>query len=47
MSIVERIMEAAPYKAAAARTPTTHNENYPKFDEPDMRDTAGEAGTSS
>ena len=25
----EQVLEAAPYKAAAVRPPTTHHENYP------------------
>ena len=27
-SNIERVLEAAPYKAAAVRPPTTHHENY-------------------
>ena len=37
-------LEAAYHKAATVRLPTTHHEN---LGEPDMRDTAGEVGTSS
>ena len=26
---IEQVLEAAPHKAAAVRSPTTHHENYP------------------
>ena len=43
-SNTEQVPEATPHKAPTIRPPTTHHE---KLDEPDMQDTAGEAGTSS
>ena len=46
-SNTEQVLEAAPNKAAAVRPPTTYHEKISKLDEPDMRDTAGEVGTSS
>ena len=39
---IEQVLEAIPHKVAAVRPLPTHHENYP-----DMRDTAGEVGTSS
>ena len=47
VSNAEQVLEVAPHKAAFVQTPTTHQENYQKKHEPDMRDTAGEVGTSS
>ena len=29
VSNIEQVLEAAPYKAAAVRLPTTYHENYP------------------
>ena len=46
-SNIEQILEATPHKAAAVRSPTSHHENYPRLDEPDLQDTAGKVGTSS
>ena len=45
-SNLEQVLEAAPHKTAAVRSPTIHHENS-KLDEPGMQDTAGEVGTSS
>ena len=28
-SYIEQVLEAAPYKTAALRSPTNHHENYP------------------
>ena len=44
---IEQVLEATPRKAAAIRPPTTHHKKLSKLNEPDMRDTAGEVGTSS
>ena len=44
MSNIEQILAATPYKAPTIRPPTSHQENLSKLDEPDMQDTAGEAG---
>ena len=41
-SNIEQVLEAAPHKAAAARPPTTNQENYPE-----MQDTAGKVRTNS
>ena len=43
-SHIERVLAATPHKAPTIRPPASHHE---KLDEPDMQDTAGEAGTSS
>ena len=40
-------MEAATHKAADVRPPNTHHEKLSKLDEPDLRDTTGEVGTTS
>ena len=47
IKINKQFLEATPHKVAAVRLPTTHHEQLSKLDEPDMRDTAGEVGTSS
>ena len=39
---LEQVLEVTLHKAPSVRPPTSHHEN-----EPDMQDTAGEAGTSS
>ena len=39
----EQVLEATAHKAAAVRPPTSHHE---KLDEPDLQDTAAEAGRS-
>ena len=46
-SNIEQVLEAALHKAAAVLLFITHHEKLSKLDEPDMRDTAGEAGTNS
>ena len=46
-SNIEQVQAATPHKAPTIRPPTSHYESYPRLDEPDMQDTAGEAGTSS
>ena len=45
-SNIEQVLETAPHKTATVRPATTRHENY-QLDEPDIRDTAGEVGTSS
>ena len=47
VSNFEQVLEATPHKAPALRPPTSHHEKLSKLYEPDMQDTAGEAGTSS
>ena len=44
---IEQILETAPHKSATVRLPITRHEKISKSDKPDMRDTAGEVGTSS
>ena len=46
-SNIEQVLAATPHKTPAVRPPVSHHESNPKLDEPDMQDTAGEAGTSS
>ena len=43
----EQVLGATHNKALTERPPTPHHEKLSKLDEPDMKDTAGEAGTSS
>ena len=43
----EQVLEATPYKAPTVRPPTSDHVKLSKLDEPDIQDTAGEAGTSS
>ena len=43
----EQVLEATAYKIPAVEPPTSHHEKLSKLDEPDMQETAGEAGTSS
>ena len=42
----EQILDAAPHKAPAVRPLTTQSRKLSKLDESDIRDTAGEVGTS-
>ena len=44
---IEQVQEETPHKTPTIRPPTSHHENYPKLDEPDMQDTARKVGTSS
>ena len=44
-SNIEQVLAATPHKAPTIRPPASHQ--LSKFNEPDMQDTAGEAGTSS
>ena len=46
-SNIEQVLEATPYKAPTIRPSASHHKKLSKLDEPDMQDTAGEAGTSS
>ena len=46
-SKIEQVLEATPHKAPTIRPPTSHHEKLSKLDEPDIQDTAGDAGTSS
>ena len=46
-SNIEQVLAATTHKAPTIRPPASHHKNYLKLDEPDMQDTAGEAGTSS
>ena len=45
-SNIEQILEATPHKTPTIRHPPPSRKLY-KLDEPDIQDTAGEAGTSS
>ena len=47
VSNIEQVLEATPYKTPTIRPPTSQHENFQRLNEPDMQDTAGEAGTSS
>ena len=47
MSNIEQVMEAGPHKAVAVRQTYHPSWKLSKLDEPDMRDTAGDVGTSS
>ena len=46
---LEQVLAATPHKTPTVRPPASYHENYSsyKLDEPDMQDTAGEAGTNS
>ena len=47
---LKQVLAATPHKTPTVRSPTPYHENYSKLfklDEPDMQDTAGEAGTNS
>ena len=44
---IEQVLAATSHKAPTIRPPASHHEKLSKLDEPDMQDTAGEAGTSS
>ena len=46
VSNFEQVLEATPHKVPNVRPPASHHK-LSKLDEPDMQDTAGEAGTSS
>ena len=46
-SNIEQVLGATLHKAPTIRPPASHHEKLSKLDEPDMQDTAGEAGTSS
>ena len=46
-SNTEQVLEATPHKAAAIWPPKNQSWKLSKLDKPDMRDTTGEAGTSS
>ena len=46
-SNLEQVLAATPHKTPTVRPPASHHEKLFKLDEPDMQDTAGEAGTSS
>ena len=43
----EQVLEATPHKAPTIRPPTRPLRKLSMLDEPDMQDTAGEAGTSA
>ena len=43
----EQVLAATPHKAPTIRPPASLSRKLSKLDEPDMWDTAGEAGTSS
>ena len=44
---LEQFLAAAPHKTPTVRPPASYHEKLFKLDEPDMQDTAGEAGTNS
>ena len=46
-SNIEQVLAATPNEAPTIRPPASHHKKLSKLDEPDMQDTAGEAGTSS
>ena len=46
-SNIEQVLAATPHKTPTIRPPASHQEKLSKLDEPDMKNTAGEARTSS
>ena len=44
---LEQVLAATPHKTPTVRPPAFYHEKLFKLDEPDMQDTAGEAGTNS
>ena len=46
-SNIEQVLVATPHEAPTIRPPASPWRKLSKLDEPDMQDTAGEAGTSS
>ena len=44
---LEQVLAATPHKTPTVRPPASYHEKRFKLDEPDMQDTAGEAGTNS
>ena len=44
---LEQVLAATPYKTPTVRPPAPLSRKLFKLDEPDMQDTAGEAGTNS
>ena len=46
-SNIEQVLVATPLKAPTIRPPASYHKKLSKLDEPDMKDTAGEAETSS
>ena len=47
VSNLEQVLAAKPHKTLTIRPPASYHKNYPSYDEPDIQDTAGEAGTNS
>ena len=43
-SNIEQVLAATPHKAPIMRPPASHPKKLSKLDEPDMQNTAGEAG---
>ena len=43
-SNIKQVLAATPHKTPTIRPPASHHEKLSKLDEPDMQDTAGEAG---
>ena len=46
-SNLEQVLAATPHKTPTVRPPAPYQRKLFKLDEPDMQDTAGEAGTNS
>ena len=46
-SNLEQVLAATPHKTPTVRLPAPCRENYSSLDEPDMQDTAGDAGRNS
>ena len=46
-SSIKQVLATTPHETPTIRTLAPHHENYTSPDEPDTRDTVGEAGTSS
>ena len=44
---LKQALAATPHKTPTVRPPASYDEKLFKLDEPDMQDTAGEAGTNS
>ena len=44
---LEQVLAATPHKTPTVRPSDPYHENYSSIYEPDMQDTAGEAGTNS
>ena len=44
---LEQVLAATSHKTPTVRPPASYNENLFKLDEPDIQDTAGEAGANS